>query len=272
MRFIILIFSMGMVMSGCITPNEKKEIRKDVFDAQARILHLEQLLNASAKGGSESNKRAANTSASLDRMTRDLQMLRGEIDGLRIGVITGQMPGISEENAERSIASTLSDLSMRMELVEKSQEELLAAIKSSGKKSKNKSSRKSTPKKAVSRSLTAKSIKTSFDKKRFTSVVEDAPKVIRKSSGKDKEQTLYLFAESLYKLGKMRDAALKYNDFIESRPSNKFLPRAKLRMGDCFRHLGDKDTAKLYYDELIREFPDSSQAGKAKEQIAKLAG
>ena len=257
---------MSVAMTSCITPNEKKQIRKDVFDAQARILHLESLLNASNKGGSESNKRLANTSASLDRMTRDLQMLRGDIDGLRIGVITGQMPGISEENADKSIASTLTDLSERIEQLEKSQDELLAAIKSSGSK---KSRKKSTPK--VRTPMTsANSLKSSFDKKRYKHVVEDAPKVLKKSSGKDKEQTLYLFAESLYKLGKVREAALKYNDFIESRPSNTFLPSAKLRMGDCFRHLGDSDTAKLYYDELIREFPDSSQAGKAKEQIAKL--
>ena len=65
----------------------------------------------------------------------------------------------------------------------------------------------------------------------------------------------YLYAESLFKLGNLKDAAIEFHDFLDSKPPVKYLPHAKMRMGDCYRHLGDKETASIYYEELITEFP-----------------
>jgi TolA-binding protein len=45
-----------------------------------------------------------------------------------------------------------------------------------------------------------------------------------------------------------------------------------MRLGDCFRHLGDNETAKLYYEELIRDFPNTDEAAKAKERLAEKGG
>jgi len=259
----ILFASFASLASGCMTPGEKREMKKDLVEANARILQLEQMLNTSTKGGAEANKRVANTAAQLDILNRELQKVRGEIGILRIGVLTGQMPGLSEESAENSIASNLATIGGRVSELETAQEELLEAIKAAGVKKKSTKSKKSL--------TSVNNLEEAFEKKQYSYVVEDAPTILKKVSGGDKEQTMYLYAESLYKLGKVRDAALKFNEFIESRPSTKYLPEAKLRMGDSFRHLGDKDTAKLYYNELIREFPDSKEATAAKEKMAAIA-
>jgi TolA-binding protein len=45
-----------------------------------------------------------------------------------------------------------------------------------------------------------------------------------------------------------------------------------MRLGDCFRNLGDAGTAKIYYEELIKEFPNSNEASKAKERLAEIGG
>jgi TolA-binding protein len=70
----------------------------------------------------------------------------------------------------------------------------------------------------------------------------------------------------------MRIAALKYNEFLESNPPKNYLPLVKMRLGDCFRNLGDAGTAKIYYEELIKEFPNSNEASKAKERLAEIGG
>ena len=44
----------------------------------------------------------------------------------------------------------------------------------------------------------------------------------------------------------------------------------QLRMGDCFRHLGDKKTALVYYSELIDRFPKSSEAKQAETHLKRL--
>ena len=43
-----------------------------------------------------------------------------------------------------------------------------------------------------------------------------------------------------------------------------------MRMGDCFRHLGEYSTARLYYSELIEEFPRTTEAERARQRIKEL--
>ena len=107
-----------------------------------------------------------------------------------------------------------------------------------------------------------------FDDKHYKWVADDAAKLLRSAEGADKEQARFLVAESYFKLGDFRQAALKYNDFLESKPAKKNVPLAKMHMGDAFRKLGDAETAKVYYEELIKEFPTSDEAAKAKDRLA----
>ncbi|MFY7927394.1 MAG: tetratricopeptide repeat protein, partial [Oligoflexus sp.] len=69
--------------------------------------------------------------------------------------------------------------------------------------------------------------------------------------------------------GQIREAALSFNDFIDSKPKDN-LAVALLRMGDCFKELGDVETAKIYYEELIQKFASSDEAKQAKSKLAKL--
>lgn len=257
------------LITACMTPSEKRDMQSDMFNVQTRLLNLEQSLGETSKKaettGDSAAKRLASTSASLEKMTRDIQQMRGDIDGLRIGVVTGQMPGSNPEDG--SVAQSISQINERLDGIEQAQQELLDALSKSGIKKGSSTARKSSgggPK-------GAEDLQKAFDEKKYKLVVDEAPRLI-KAGGNGKEQSAFLLAESLFKLGKLRDAALKYNDFIESKPSAKYLPTAKMRIGDCFRHLGDGVTAKLYYEELIKEFPDTDEAVKAKERLAETKG
>lgn len=260
--------SVLLLLTACMTPSEKRDMQNDMFNVQTRLLSLEQSLGETSKEakntGDSAAKRLATTSASMEKMTRDIQQMRGDIDGLRIGVVTGQMPGANPEDG--SVAQSLSTITERLDGIEQAQQELLDALSKSGIK-KGAAAKKTSSGGAKG----AVDLQKAFDAKKFKQVVDDAPRLI-KAGGNGKEQASFLLAESLFKLGKLRDAALKYNDFIESKPSAKYLPTAKMRIGDCFRHLGDGVTAKLYYDELIKEFPDTDEAVKAKERLAELKG
>jgi TolA-binding protein len=55
------------------------------------------------------------------------------------------------------------------------------------------------------------------------------------------------------------------------KPSKKHLAQAKMRMGDCYRHLGDVETAMIYYQEVVRDFPKTEQGIKSKERISQLS-
>lgn len=259
---VLLSFFILNLVGACATKSDKRQLEKDIFEIQTRLLQMEkQQVSTSQKATNSEQSRTATTNAKLDVLDRDLRMMKGEIDALRMGVITGQLPGLTEEEREKSIASTLTSMETRLVALEESTEELLSVIKKLNSK----------PKKKKSTSISSlKNLQNAFDKKRYTDVKNDATKVAKKLKGQDREQALFLGAESLYKLGNLREAALKFNDFIESKPTKKYLPKAKMRMGDCFKLLGDTTTAKLYYEELITEFPDSSEASTAKELLSKL--
>ncbi len=258
--------------SGCITPSEKKAMQGDIFNTQTRLLTLEQQLTESKTEvkttGDSASKRIASTKADMDRLMAEIQRMHGDIDGLRVGVVTGQMPG-TDPDKEGSVASTLNSLTQRLEAIETAQEEILEAIKKVGSSS---GKRTADLKKADAKKKAggADDLQAAFDDKHFKQVTDDAPKLLKEAKGGEKEQIRYLLAESFFKLGKMRDAALKYNELVESKPSAKYMPAAKMRIGDCFKNLGDDTTARLYYEELIKEFPKSDEAAKARESLAKL--
>ncbi|MEY4631940.1 MAG: hypothetical protein RIQ81_2060, partial [Pseudomonadota bacterium] len=127
-------------------------------------------------------------------------------------------------------------------------------------------------KKADAKGLgTVKQFREAFGKRQFKRIIEDAPPAIKAASKpKDKDELFWMLAESHYKLGQMREAALQYNEFIDSKPAAKYLPQARLRMGDAFRNLGDPGTAKIYYQELITKHPKSPEASKAKDRLKEL--
>jgi TolA-binding protein len=266
---------LGLVLAvtGCITPSEKREIHGDIFDVKTRLLNVERELvdtNKEARNtGDSAAKRLAGTRSDIERLQSELARIKGDLEALKVGVSTGQMPG-ADPNDESSVAGKLAALTTRLEAIETAQAELLDAIQKAGVK-KNASAAKHGD--GDSRKAdTVDELQKAFDAKRYKQVAEDAPKLTKGGRAEDRQTAQFLWAESLFKLGKMSDAALKYNEFLESKPAKKHQPLAKMRLGDCFRHLGDTETAKLYYEELIRDFPDTEEATKAKERLAEKGG
>jgi TolA-binding protein len=51
--------------------------------------------------------------------------------------------------------------------------------------------------------------------------------------------------------------------FIRSFPSDSNIPQAMLNYGVCLLRLGDSLEAQRTFEQLVRQFPSSSQAGKA---------
>ncbi len=254
-------------LTACITPGEKRVMKDDIYSVQMRLLNLERLLADTSKDakstGDSATKRIASTQAELERMSRELQMIRGEIDALRVGVLTGQLPGADPSAQEHSVAKNLSKLSDRVAAVESAQEDLIDVLKKAGVKSgKKKDSRKTVTE--------VGELQRAFEEKRYKQVIEDGAHVVKPSNSDESEQIQYLIAESQFRLGNIKEAALKFNDFVDSKPSSKYLAIAKLRLGDCFRHLGDTATSNVFYEELIKEFPTSDEAAKARERLAEV--
>ena len=262
----IFLFAIACILASCVTPAEKEKLNADIFYLKTKLLSMEGRVKGQDSKTTNQGKTLATSHSRLDKIEFALQKAQGDMEALRIGVVTGQMPGVDPEQSG-SIAKSIEDLSARLDKIEASQAAILASMEELAKKTKAAKAAKAA--KASKKKVTLKSLTQSFDQKRYRYVAQDAPKFIKSAKKKDKQAAMFLLAESLYKLGKLRDAALKYNDYIALSPK-KHLAHAKLRMGDCFRHLGENSTAKLYYEELMSQFPSTSEAQKAKERMQKM--
>jgi TolA-binding protein len=268
--------SLCLATTACITPSEKKQMKDDLFTTETRVLNLERLLTDTSKEGKNNTeaavKRIASTQTELERMSRELQQIRGEIDALKVGVTTGEMPGMDQTQQQNSLASKVKDLSDKVDAMQTSQNELLDALKKAGlskKKKSDKGAKGADNGKSERKAMTSVAeLQKAFDDKHYKWIAEDGAGVVKSASSGEKEQARFLVAESYFKLGDFRNAALKYNDFLDGKPQKKYVPLAKMHMGDAFRKLGDSETAKVYYEELIKEFPSSDEAAKAKDRLA----
>ena len=260
--FLPFVIASSVALTGCMSNNDGEELRNQLFKAQKRLLQLEETVERAGEetksSGSRANQKIATTDLRLNKIDNDFMKIQGELDTLKRGVITGELPGMEQQ--PDSVAKAISGLEERIGELEKTQMEILVLLKSK----KAKKSRKRLPLKNIS------DLKKAYEKKQYLYVVEDAQKII--SSLKEEKlnsEARFLYAESLFKLGRLRDAALRFNQLAsESVPEGKGSHIA-YRLGDCFRLLGDKKAATLFYNEVIKKFPESDEAEAARDQLKK---
>lgn len=248
-----------LVLSSCMTPMQKREMTNDIQTLKEHVAVLQAALNEGRSHtqttGEVQQKNLASTNADLERMQQDMKRIRGDIDSLKVGVTMGQLPG--QEAPEGSVAAQLAEVRMRLD----SLESRVSEIATSG------GSKKKDGKDSGSVNADADSLNKAYERKHYKEVVQDAPAVLRKLKGKDKEQVLTIYGESLIKVGRHKDAALQFNEILEGKPNDKMAAYAKLKVADCFKAMGDKETSRLFYEEIVTKYPDSPEAEKAKKSL-----
>ena len=254
--------------SACVTHSTMNAWRSDVHNLKKRVLELERGLleatEASTNKGNISTKQYTSNRQRLDDIDVKLQTIMGLLDSLKVGVITGKYPGLELES--ESVAGSIIDLQTRATEVEKSHTVLMQEFKRLvALYDKKRKVRQNKKRKAIA---DLQGLRFAFEKKRYLHVFEDARPVIKRmKEGDSKHEAMYLRAESAFKLGKIRDAALYYNELVEHADDGKYTKTAKVRLGDCFRYLGDVATAKLFYEDIVRSYPQSQEATKAEEKL-----
>ncbi len=261
------------LLSGCFTAQKQREYDEKIIMLQANIVELERKLegNSQEKG---INQKLAASSSSFEKVSADIRSLRGEIDRLKVAIATGKLPG--EPDSAPSIGAQLTAINARLDRMEgvgldpDLKDGIPAEDEGSGEKTPKKTESSPSEEKKTSPKISVNTLKKGFEDKRYKYVVQNAPDLIKKLKGAQKKEASFLHAESLYKIGELKNAALAYDVYVNLSPkSAATTAHALMRLGDCFRHLGDKATAKIYYKDLISKYPKSTEARSAKERLEK---
>lgn len=270
----LFLSAMSFFLVSCF---HNDEIRKELFNVNTRLLALENELQDKQQANS---RQYVTASGRVSQMQEDIQKLKGEVDRLQIGVQKGEIPGMPNNPHEPSVAHQLASINEKLHqldlekiatfedrliALEKAQNEILTILEKMDTKKKGASS-----KKANLNSL--KTIEAAFHKKQFQAIVEEAPHLLADKSHhkQDIDKIRYFYSESLFKVGNVRDAAISFGELMKKENLGEYGPKIHLRMGDCFKNLGDKKTAIAYYKKLIEKFPNSTESESAKKQLKTL--
>jgi tol-pal system protein YbgF len=80
----------------------------------------------------------------------------------------------------------------------------------------------------------------------------------------------YWIGESLYALKEYDQAIIEFDAVRRRYPQGEKVPAALLKQGFAFAELGEKINARLILQEVVEKYPQSPEAGRAKQRLKSL--
>jgi len=80
----------------------------------------------------------------------------------------------------------------------------------------------------------------------------------------------FALAESYYAQDNCPEALPEYGQLIKNFGKSKSVPLAYVRSGDCFARLKNPEAAKLAYEQVVKDYPRSSEAKLAQKGLSAL--
>ena len=81
----------------------------------------------------------------------------------------------------------------------------------------------------------------------------------------------YWIGECQYRMGRYRDALKSFNEVVSNYPLSPKLVASTLKLGQTYTKLRDHETARLMFDRVVGQYPDSSEAELARKAIEAAA-
>ncbi len=81
----------------------------------------------------------------------------------------------------------------------------------------------------------------------------------------------YWIGECQYRMGRYREALKSFYDVVSNYPLSPKLAASTLKLGQTYAKLGDPDKARLMFDRVVDQYPDSSEADVARKALEATA-
>lgn len=77
----------------------------------------------------------------------------------------------------------------------------------------------------------------------------------------------YWIGECQYRMRRYRDALKSFYDAVSNYPLSPKSAASMLKLGQTYTKLGDYETARLMFDRVVNQYPDSPEAEVARKTI-----
>ena len=290
-NFFVFFILISAFTSGCVHKHLEniEKLNQQAFSMKNRIDEIEKDLKTTVKGTqAESYKSIANINNRISKLEKEQRKIIGTEEKLTkvIGkslidkTLQEQQSILEQHLALKKRVSDLNDgLVNTLSELDKSQKEQIkklveAALSENAKEIeefKEQVMSKLKPSTSQKKLASLKQARNAFQQRRYLKLKNEIPQLIPKMKlATSVEELGFYYAESLFKLGELSKSAIEFSDYLKTNPKDLYFKKSTLRLGDIYRLFADKETAKIYYEELIRQFSKSEEAKIAANHLKKL--
>src|SRR4029077_7410284 len=221
----------------------------------------------------------ADTRANVQQIQRDVNALKERVDETRVQV--GKQIGQTSRDGDQRVKNLETRLA-KLEEDLKAQSEILTAREEAIKQLREtvEAQQKPVPSDGLAEGAAAESdaIRRDYeaawrtlDKKDYKAAIARFREFIKKYP----KSTLagnaqYWIGESLYALKEFDQAIIEFDAVRRRYPQGEKVPAALLKQGFAFAELGEKVNARLILQEVVEKYPQSPEAGRAKQRLKSL--
>ncbi len=293
MKKIFLILLFPAVLIGCATVEDLKKVQSELnrniviaieeevaaVDAKLAALQKENAsalakMEKSAERGAEKNAEAikdlrkslAETGADIADIRDNLQQMRGQVEGVRKDLSATATRANRKDEEYKDIREKLNNALFKINYLENfleigKKEDQTESVE---KGDKLKDMSKGKPNKETAYALAYELFKEEkFDRARdaFQSFLKQYPDT------EYSDNAQFWIAECYYFEKKYENAILEYEKVAKNYPEGDKVPYALLKQGVSLLNLGDKTSAKLILQRVIKDYPNTNQARQAKIKL-----
>ena len=261
LMFLALVF----FVSGCATSSDLKAVRSELnqqmeeklaaVDTRIAALQKEQEKNTTTLASMR--KGQANTSADFAELRDNIQQLRGQVE-------TSKKETSRDSKKDDEYKAKIDNLLLKINFIENFLE---ISKKDSSSDIDSSASTKDPSGKQDKAAMYAAAYQT-FKGGNYTKAREAFQGFLTAHpAGEYSDNAQFWIGECYFFEKKYDKAILEYEKVTKQFPSSNKVPYALLKQGISFQNLGDKVSAKLLLQQVIRDYPNTSQARIARSKL-----
>jgi tol-pal system protein YbgF len=278
--FVIFLAGCLVSLSGCATTDDLLRVRRDldqkVSAAQekgaAEIAALRQELEKTNETAQGVRKTQADTGADLTDVRNNIQQLRGITDGLRKDVSAVAARAAHGDEELKGLKEKLDNALFKINFIEdflgigkKDEVGEGGTGRAPGAQS-GRESGKGTDREAVYAAAYELFKEAKYDRARteFQNFLKQFPDT------EYSDNAQFWIGECYYFEKKYENAILEYEKVVKNYSEGDKVPHALLKEGFSFFNLGDKASAKLVLQRVIKDYPNTGQARTARAKLLSI--
>jgi len=273
-RFLYLILPVFVfLLAACATSSDLRAVRSELNQqmeeklaaadtrTEARVSALQKGQDKNTQSLSSMRKGQANTSADFTELRDQIQQLRGQVETLK-------KETVRDSKREDDYKEKLDNLALKISFIENFLE--IGKKDASSNDLESPASAKDIAGKQDKAAMYAAAYQT-FKNGQYTKARESFQGFLTTyPTGEYSDNAQFWIGECFFFEKKYEKAILEYEKVTKKFPSSNKVPYALLKQGISFQKLGDKVSAKLLLQQVIKDYPNTSQARIARSKLQEI--